>query len=311
MRDAGWRNNPIKGALYSNATAGVGQANKLFGSLGGDLTKSNSQDLLGALIGGTNSLMPYYQTAPGGRGAIRASDTVTGKNQGPTSNAQPYTGDGASPEGYTQNFSNARDQLTNVINELMRRGATYEELGQLPVSGNWAQETLDAGGTPDVFYGLNKAKYDTEGGEIIGRNITRGPSTTSFVQSGEGVVPSGETPGGESIGGQMLQPGAATPQALFEAAMGAGAKGLDKDTHASGNITSMYGGPLWTALARMGGGSPQLQDLISQHFDPWVNARGMDASQLGTSLGPILKKLAFEQSANTGSGASAGGPAGF
>src|SRR5260221_359420 len=54
-RDAGWRNNPIAGALYSNSTAGVGQANKLFDSLGGDLTTANTNDLLGALIGGTNS----------------------------------------------------------------------------------------------------------------------------------------------------------------------------------------------------------------------------------------------------------------
>jgi len=268
QRDAGWRNNPIAGAMYSNATAGVGQANKLFGGLG-DLTSANTQDLLGALIGGTNSLLPYYATAQGGRGAIRASDTVTGKKQGPTSAGVPYTGEGASPEGYTQNFTSARDQLVNVVNELIRRGATYEELGQLPISGNWASESLDAGGTPESFYQANQAKYAPEGQAILGRS------------------------------GVSAQPGTLTPELLFEAAQGAGAKGPEAITKASGLVTSQYGGPLWAALARMNAGGPQLQQLIQSKFDPWVNARGFSPEQTGTALDPLLKRLALEQGAQS------------
>lgn len=264
MRDAGWRNNPIMGALYSNATAGVGQANKLFGGLG-DLTTANTKDLLGALTGGANSLMPYFATAQGGRGAIRASDTVTGKKQGPTSAGVPYTGDGASPEGYTQNFSGGRDQLVNVVNELMRRGATYEELGQLPISGNWAMQSLDAGGRPEDFY--QPGKSDAEGAALLARS------------------------------GATAQPGTLTPELLFQAAQGAGPLAPESTTHASGLVTGMYGGPLWTALARMGAGGPQIQDLIKQHFDPWSTVRGFDKEQLNTALEPLLKRIAMEQGA--------------
>ncbi len=48
----------------------------------------------------------------------------------------------------------------------------------------------------------------------------------------------------------------------------------------------MYGGGLWTALARMGAGGPGIQDLIQQHFDPWAMTRspwGSTPSSLGTS----------------------------
>ena len=66
-------------------------------------------------------------------------------------------------------------------------------------------------------------------------------------------------------------------------------------------------GPLWAAIARMGAGGPQLQDLIQQHFDPWSTVRGFDNTQLGTALDPILKRLAMEQGTQSQAFTSGGG----
>jgi hypothetical protein len=260
MRESGWWNNPIKGALYSNATAGVGQTNKILAGLG-DLKTADTNDLLQALVGGTSAVLPYYATAQGGVGAIRASDTVTGAG-GKASNA-PYTGDGASPAQYTANFTQARTGLEGLVNELMRRGATYQELGQLPVTGNWAMESLDAGGRPEEYLAKSPraGAFGAEGNALFG-SLGFNPLATSTPASGEG---GGWTT--ESIKGTPDQLGE-----LLKTALGSSMLASDKDTKASGLMTDMYGGPLWAALARMGVGG-NLGDLILQNFDPWVNAR--------------------------------------
>jgi len=296
-RESGVRNNPIAGALYANSTAGVGQANKLFDSLGGDLTKANTQDLLGALIGGTNSMLPYYATAQGGRGPIRASDTVTGRKQGPTSPGVGYTGDGASPAQYTQNFTNAQDKMVAAVNELLRRGATYEELGQLPVSGNWALDSLDAYNPLNDLYQANAGKYDTEGQKILDSALTR--TAPQQYQSGENWLTQPEQFTVQGYGN--VQPQDLTTRNLFTAAQGgAGQAGSNAQSLATG----MTGGPLWTALSRMlsptwGNTQPgSLQDLIQQHFDPWAMVRdpwSSTPSSVGTSLQPILQRAMAER----------------
>jgi len=206
-------------------------------------------------------------------GVIRASDTVTGLG------GKPYTGDGASPAQYTQNFTNAQDKMVAAVNELLRRGATYEELGQLPISNNWALNSLDASNPLQALYQGNAAKYDAEGQGLLARSGQYANAT----------------------------PGTLTPQTLFEAAQGAGAQAPDSVTKAGGLITGMYGGPLWAAIARMGAGGPQLQDLIQQHFDPWSTVRSFDNTQLGTALDPILKRLAMEQGTQSQAFTSGGG----
>lgn len=76
-----------------------------------------------------------------------------------------------------------------------------------------------------------------------------------------------------------------TPQALLQAAQGAAPYSSAANSKASGLITDMYGGPLWTALARMGAGGQPMQDLIQQHFDPWVQARTWSPDVIGGLLG--------------------------
>jgi hypothetical protein len=68
----------------------------------------------------------------GGRGVVRASDS----------------GGTHDPATYTANFNRAQSGLVRVVNELLWRGVSYEQLGALPVSGDWAMKSLDAGGTP-------------------------------------------------------------------------------------------------------------------------------------------------------------------
>jgi hypothetical protein len=122
------------GALNPAATAGVDRANQIFASLG-NLETANTGTLLAAATAGSNALLPYYTTAQGRRGVVRASDS-TG------------AGGTQSPAEHTANAERAKANLADVVSQLLRRGVTYEQLGRLPVSGDWAMESLDAGGTP-------------------------------------------------------------------------------------------------------------------------------------------------------------------
>ena len=258
VQNAGFTNNPIKGALYSQSTESVGNVNQSLADLlqgSGDLSKISEFDLANTLSSGMNNLMPYYATAQGGRGAIKASDTITGA--GADWAAKPYEG-GLTPGQYTQNFTNANQGMAQIVNELMRRGVTYQQLGQLPMSGDWAQASLDAGNTPQEMFERNYA------------TPAPGQTETRWAE-------------GQRLGGQLLRPGY-TPADQFGGAsellaesLGASMAGPDAITKASGLMTSMYGGPLWAALARSGAGGDQgLMSLINQNFDPWVNARQWD-----------------------------------
>ncbi len=234
-RESGWWNNPIKGELYSGATSGVADATSRFQAVSGGqggLQGAPTDALVAALGGGMNSLIPYYQTKQGGVGAIRASDTVTG-----TLGQSGYTGDGMSPEKYTQNFADAQQGMVGIVQELLNRGMTYEQLGKLPISGDWVQQGLDANQDyVNQSYQRDAGKYDTDLYNL--RN--QAGDTRSY-----------------------------TPAQYLESVQGAAMYSPEAQSHASNLITNMYGGPLWTALARMGTGGQGIQDLIQQHFDPW------------------------------------------
>jgi len=259
-RHSGWWNNPIKGALYSNATAGVKGANDVLDQLAqtGGITKASTSDLEAAVTPLANLLLPYYGTGQGGARAIRASESAG--SPGTQSKAE-----------YTGNFDQAQQGLVDVVNELLKRGVSYEDLGKLPVSGDWTQQTLDLNDPLRTLYAGNAAKFDPEGSQILWR----------------AALPGGAPP---------LN---LTPSDLLTAALGSSGAAPDQVTHASGLETSMYGGPLWTALARMNAGGPGLQDLISQHFDPWATVRRFSPDQLYTALEPnVLRTKASQADTN-------------
>ena len=276
-RQSGWWNNPIKGALYSNAVSGVQNAQNL---LGGDLSALSTSDLLRDITGGTNSLLPYFRTAEGGKGAIRASDTVTG-----TLGQRGWAGD--TPAAYTGRFQTAEQSLVNAINEAMRRGITYQQLGGLPVTGDWGLETLDAPGRAEQFYAGGAGRYDPEAQQLIAQAQGFVSPTTyqqvpfSMGEGGTGwmTMPVPGTPG---IPADMPL----TPLNMLRAAEGQAP--IDAAGHSvqSELLSSMYGGTLWEALARMGGGG--MQDLIQQHFDPWATIRGYNPQQLVEALNPYV-----------------------
>lgn len=262
-RRSGWWNNPIRGQLYSSATEGIARAN----SIADDIDKFgveniDTQDLMQGVTMMANSIMPYYATAQGGAGAVRASESA----------GSPGT---QSVDQYQHNFQTASARLASTIKELMRRGMTYEEIGQLPVNGDWSLQSLDAGNRPDEMLwrlgnyntpapGQTESRF-TEGQRLAGL-LTRGPTYISGYNSGQGgsdpIYSEMDTNAfidsllGESLGSSMLAP--------------------ESVTHASGLMTEMYGGPMWTALARMGIPDQEIMALINQHFDPWVNSRTWD-----------------------------------
>lgn len=245
------------GARNSAAAAGVGQAHQIFASLG-DLETANTGTLLAAVTAGSNALLQYYATAQGGLVAVRASNSAgAGRTQ--------------SPAEYTANAERAKANLVAVVSALLRRGVTYEQLGRLPVSGDWAMESLDAGGTPLEM--LNRSPRAgaliLEGAGLAGRFLP-------------GIVESAPAPEG---GWSMPSAYAYNPADLLAVALGSSMRAPDRETRASGLMTSMYGGPLWTALARMGVSDPTIQQLITSYFDPWVQLRTWPA-RLPAAPGP-------------------------
>ena len=105
---------------------------------------------------------------------------------------------------------------------------------------------------------------------------------------------------GAGTNGSPLDLGAFTPDNAFLAALGAtgydpnsmtpqeqakGQMGLP-DTGAMEGVASMYGGPMWQALARMG--SNEFTPLIQQNFNPWATWSGMSPDQRLTAMGPSV-----------------------
>ena len=120
--------------------------------------------------------------------------------------------------------------------------------------------------------------------------LNRSPRAAVFKQEGMGLAGrflSGIVGSAPAPEGGWSMPTAYTydPADLLRVALGASMQGPDRATHASELMTSMYGGPLWAALARMGVSDPTIQQLITDHFDPWVKLRTWP-SRLPASSGP-------------------------
>ncbi|GEM_PF-2163871 len=283
----GYWNNPIKGALYSNATAGVETANLALDLLYAEGLNNIPPLFLVAQVSPiTNSLAPYYATAQGGTGAIKASDTVTGGTG--SMSGEPYTGDGTSPEQYTANFTRAQQGLTTLVEYLLNHAVTYETLGSTPVIGNWAWQTMDLANPLQDFYNRGAAKYDAEGSKLMNAYILAcyGPPewTKDYTEWG-GYPPMAYISGTNFSEPYPAPPADATPAALFTTAKGSGEI---EGAQAEILITSMYGGPLWTALGRMGVGGQTMQNLIQQHFDPWATVRTWDPNIISGYVNEVI-----------------------
>lgn len=295
----GYWNNPIKGALYSAATAGVQTANLALDFLySAGLDNIPTSFLVNQVAPITNSIMPYYATAQGGVGAIKASDTVNGGY--------------GSKEEYTANFTRAQQRLLGLVQNLLRRGVTYERLGALPVSGRWAWQTMDLYNPIQDFYNRGASRYDPEAWQLLSTVGYQTPVTV-WQSTGEGgiEVPTGamQTWINGPEGPMPIPAGWLTPAILFQASKGSGEI---EGARAESLITSMYGGAFWTAFARMGVGGQAMQNLIQQHFDPWVLTRTWGSEGIENALLPLVQVLIMEESqrnsgGSTGSGGGDGG----
>jgi hypothetical protein len=259
MRE-GYVNNPIAGNLYSNASSSMAAAAKDLAALG-PLDKANTADLAMALTTGANNMKAYFATIQGPGGPVRAGDTLTGM-YGREGTAGK--GDFPTVAAWQKQADDMKAGLANIAKELMNRGLTYEQIGQLPVTGDWAsQSEVDAGGTPDdIFAQLppeRRAQFAKEANALYGTFAGKSGPMSSLSGADYRTTPP------QTVDQQV--------DALFGIALGSSMLAKDKDTHASGLYTAMYGGPLWAAMARMGVTDPEIKGLINQHFDPWVNLR--------------------------------------
>ncbi|HXJ75537.1 MAG TPA: hypothetical protein VNM37_21960, partial [Candidatus Dormibacteraeota bacterium] len=304
-REAGYANNPIAGALNSAATQGVGQDLGLLDQIkqGGGFGAVPTDQLEQMLPQLVNQLGPYFSTAQGPKGPIRASDALTGMF------GRPGLG---GTEQYTQNENQAQQGVMDLVNELMGRGVTYEQLGQLPVSGNFVQQTMDMYNPLQDLYAGRKAEYDTAASPLL-QSARQGAQQMLDPQEAMHMAAQGLNPATfgwqQDAQGNWVTSGLynnATPENLFAAAQGSAPLAPDAKTHASGLITSMYGGPLWAALARMGGQSSPFWGQIQQHFNPWATVGGFSPQQLNTAMDPILQQLATAQQAQEAAFSSAG-----
>lgn len=285
-RTAGYTNNPIKGQLSSASTAGVQSVNNALANAG-DLNTQSPLQLGDLLAGGLTSLLPYYSTAQGGQGAIKASDTFTGGN-GPQQSAALGGADQ-----YTANQQHALQGLMDTIASLSKQGAPPEAIWSLPTTGDFVQQNLDMDPAwLSNYYQANAGQYNQEASQIISRLVSGLQQTpvTSWVSTGQGGY---EAPTGQmsySLNGQPIDLTQLTPQALFNAMQGAARYGTAADTNASGLVTNMFGGPTGAALARMyynpsgGQWSSAQGPLPGLSFDPWVQARQMSPDQLFAAL---------------------------
>ncbi len=305
---SGALNNPIKGQLYSNATEGVAHANDILRQIteAGGAAGIPTDSLMTALAPLANSLLPYYTTAQGGVKALRPSEAA----------GSPGT---QSKDEYTSNFTQAQQGLTGLVQELLRRGVTYEQLGQVPgVSLGWTSPSLDAGGRPEEYYARRAAEYAPQAA-AFGKTVLTGPGTpvSQRTQNVDPTLPHYQAPVswdeapryateytvpappdlfiadqgfsphvgsasftpwaylGGGTNGSPLDPTWMTPENWLKTAIGE--VGVDPNA-VSPAVAKMYGGPLWTALARMG--APGFTDLIQQNFDPWVGLRAQDPASL-------------------------------
>lgn len=287
MLQSGYINNPIAGQLYSNATAGVHNVQQSLDQLqqAGGANAETPLQLGDLLTSGFNNLLPYYQTAQGPLGGIRASDTITGMFG--------RQGIGGADQ-YTQNFNTARQGLLDVMANMTGRGVPADALMSLPVTGDYTQRNLDMDPAWLAnYYQANAGQYNQEAQGLIDKLLGAATQTPvmNTTSMGEGTLTSPTGQMAYSFNGTPFDPSQITPQALFTAMQGAAPYGENYKTNASDLVTNMFGGPLGAALAReyynpanATSWSSQQGQLPSLSFDPWVQARNMSPDQLWQAL---------------------------
>jgi hypothetical protein len=204
--------------------------------------------LLPMLQDGINQSSVLYRTAQGGRGAVRASDTLAGT-----------LGDSGialdSREAFLGRRQASDQAVAQMVTELLQRGVSYEQIGQLPLNFNPAFESLDMPITWDTYYAPQAARWESEFPTIFGNTIGFGSSHLLPAINMYGYAP-------EDAGSQF------------------------------NTVTAAYGGPIWTYLARL---RVDPSGLIVEHFDPWRAFRSMTPAQVTAYIGPALSQAARVQ----------------
>jgi hypothetical protein len=204
--------------------------------------------LLPMLQDGINQSSVLYRTAQGRRGPIRASDMVT-----------RTLSDSAIATDSRKAFlarRRASDQaVAQMVTELLQRGVSYEQIGQLPLNFNPAFQSLDMPIPWDAYYAPQAARWETEFPTIFGNTMGFSSSQVLPAINMYGYGP-------EDAGSQF------------------------------NTVTAAYGGPIWTYLARL---RVDPSGLIATHFDPWRAFRSMTPAQVAAYIAPALSQAARVQ----------------
>lgn len=185
--------------------------------------------LLPMLQDAINQSSVSYRTTQGPRGPVRASDTATRQ---------------------------ASDRaVAQMVTELLQRGVSYEQIGQLPLSFNPAFQSLDMPIPWDAYYAAQAARWESEFPTIFGN--TMGFSSSQLLPA---INMYGYGP--EDAGSQF------------------------------NTVTAAFGGPIWTYLARL---RVDPSGLIAAHFDPWRAFRSMTPAQVAAYIAPAVSQAAQVQ----------------
>ena len=205
----------------------------------------------GATVGGVTSVVQEIQQA-GGVGNIPTAALLPMLQDGINQSSRLYR----TTHGGRGAIRQASDQaVAQTVTELLQRGISYEQIGQLPLSFNPAFQSLDMPIPWDAYYAPQAARWESEFPTIFGN--TMGFSSSHLLPA---INMYGYGP--EDAASQF------------------------------NTVTAAYGGPIWTYLARLG---VDPSGLIAAHFDPWRAFRGMTSAQVAAYISPALSQAARVQ----------------
>ena len=259
-RSSGWWNNPIAGNLSSAMTSGIKQSNDLLDRVDAMGVDNIPPDQLMQILPSlANNLQAYFATAQGGLGPITAKSSIQGLY------GRRGTG-GQNPAGALQelqdSYNKANSRMERIVDSLLARGVTFEQLGALDLNFNPALQTYEMEDPFQRYYAPRAGEWNAYANERAG-------GLSSYLQS----QPFGQS--GQYNGYEL------TPQGLIERSAFEGSTNtpgrIDPNTGqwigqaAHNPYTAAFGGPLWTYLARTG---YDPNGIIQQNFDPWRAIRG-------------------------------------
>lgn len=176
--------NKLSGQVGPNAVGALNTGAGLFSNL--DYSTADTDSLIRALAGGANSLAPQYNAEGTGMGTSGSQTGVSRYVEGLKT---------ADPAGYAQHVANqqaVQSGMVNAIKELMNRGVTYEQLGQIPLAFNPAFQSL-AMEDPWSRYAANlspEMRWDPslnfEGATLDARGLANGASQFNTVTQAYG-----------------------------------------------------------------------------------------------------------------------------